>query len=149
MKQQITHHQHSKVTMVAAVDSGGASAGAGYVAALCPPATVSIQQVKIPVGCSGIYTQCEVPESDGNGVHAAPPAAPICKKGSAFRGGCAGAMAQLCAQTPAQHKWRTQLSVTSNRAFPHSSESGRGCVMRFCSQGFLSRTNAQAHVAHK
>lgn len=60
------------------MNGGRVAPGARYVAALCPPATVSIQQVKIPVGGGGVYTQCEVPESDGNGVHGAPEAAPIC-----------------------------------------------------------------------
>lgn len=63
-----------------AMNGGRVAPGACYVAALCPPATVSIQQVKIPVGGGGVYTQCEVPESDSNGVHGAPQAAPICKK---------------------------------------------------------------------
>lgn len=75
---EATHHQHSKVIMVAAVYGGGVARGARYVAALCPPATVSIQQVKIPVGCGGVDTQREVPESDGDAVHGAPEAAPIC-----------------------------------------------------------------------
>lgn len=64
-----------------AMNSGRVAPGACYVAALCPPATVSIQQVKIPIGCGGVYTQCEVSESDSNGVHGAPEAAPICKEG--------------------------------------------------------------------
>lgn len=70
--------------MMGAMNSGRVAPGACYVAALCPPATVSIQQVKIPIGCGGVYTQCEVPESDGNGVHGAPEAAPICKKSNTF-----------------------------------------------------------------
>lgn len=67
--------------MMGAMNSGRVAPGACYVAALCPPATVSIQQVKIPIGCGGVYTQCEVSESDSNGVHGAPEAAPICKEG--------------------------------------------------------------------
>lgn len=63
-----------------AMNSGRVAPGARYVAALCPPAAVSIQQVKIPIGCGGVYTQCEVPESNSDGVHGAPEAAPICKK---------------------------------------------------------------------
>lgn len=54
---EATHHQHSKVTMVAAMDGGSVAPRARYVAALCPPATVSIQQVKIPVGCGGVDTR--------------------------------------------------------------------------------------------
>lgn len=65
---------------MAAVNSGRIAPGGGYVAALCPPATVSIEQVKIPVGCGGVYTQREVPESDGDGVHRAAAAAAIWKE---------------------------------------------------------------------
>lgn len=54
--------------------------GACYVAALCPPTTVSIKQVKIPVCRGGVYTQREVPESDSDWVHDAPEAAAICNK---------------------------------------------------------------------
>ncbi|CAG10158.1 unnamed protein product [Tetraodon nigroviridis] len=42
--------------------------GACYVAALCPPATVSIEQVKIPVGGRGVYTQRKVPESNASSI---------------------------------------------------------------------------------
>lgn len=80
-----THHQHSKVIMVGAMNGGGVAPGARYVAALCPPATVSIQQVKIPVGCGGVGTQREVPESDGDAVHGAPEAAPICNNSETFK----------------------------------------------------------------
>lgn len=62
------------------MNGGRVARGACYVAPLCPPATVPIEQVKIPIGCSWVYTQREVPESDGNGVHRAPEGAPICKK---------------------------------------------------------------------
>lgn len=68
--------------MMGAMNGGRVAPGGCYVAALCPPATVSIQQVKIPVGCGWVYTQCEVPESDSNGVHGAPEAAPICQRRS-------------------------------------------------------------------
>lgn len=54
--------------------------GACYVAALCPPTTVSIKQVKIPVCRGGVYTQREMPESNSNWVHDAPKAAAICNK---------------------------------------------------------------------
>lgn len=64
--------------MVGAMYSGGVPPGACYVAALCPPATVSIKQVKIPVRRGGVYTQREVPESNSDGVHDAPEAAAIC-----------------------------------------------------------------------
>ena len=70
-----THHQHSKVIMMAAVNGGRVSPRVGDVTALCPPAAVSIQQVKIPVGCGRVYTQREVPESDGHGAQCAPAAA--------------------------------------------------------------------------
>lgn len=73
--------------MMGAMNSGRVAPGACYVAALCPPATVSIQQVKIPIGCGGVYTQCEVPESNSNGVHGAPEAAPICKESNTFSKG--------------------------------------------------------------
>lgn len=60
----------------AAVNGGRISPGARYVAALCPPAAVAIQQIKVPVGCGGVDTQREVPQSDGHGgVHGAPEAA--------------------------------------------------------------------------
>lgn len=65
---------------MAAVNRSRIAPGGGYVAALCPPATVSIQQVKIPVGCGGVYTQREVPESDGNWMHGAAAAAAIWKE---------------------------------------------------------------------
>lgn len=71
--------------MVGAMNGGGVAPGACYVAALCPPATVSIQQVKIPIGCGGVYTQREVPESDSDGVHGAPEAAPICNNSKRFK----------------------------------------------------------------
>lgn len=63
-----------------AVNSGRIAPRGGYVAALCPPATVSIQQVKIPVGCGGVYTQRKVPESNGNRVQGAAAAAAIWKE---------------------------------------------------------------------
>lgn len=64
--------------MVRAVDGGRVVRGARYVAAFRAPAAVSIQQVKIPVCRGGVYTQREVPESDGNRLHGAPGATPIC-----------------------------------------------------------------------
>lgn len=52
--------------MVGAMYSSRVAPGACYVAALCPPATVSIKQVKIPVSRGGVYTQREVPESNSD-----------------------------------------------------------------------------------
>lgn len=69
------------------MNGGRVAPGACYVAALCPPATVSIQQVKIPIGCGGVYTQREVPQSNSNRVHGAPEAAPICKESNTFSKG--------------------------------------------------------------
>lgn len=66
--------------MVGAMYSSRVAPGACYVAALCPPATVSIEQVKIPVCRGGVYTQREVPESNSDRVHDAPEAAAICNK---------------------------------------------------------------------
>jgi len=63
--------------VVRAVDGGRVVRGAGYLTAFRAPATVSIKQVKIPVCCGGVYTQREVPESDGNRLHGAPGATPI------------------------------------------------------------------------
>lgn len=63
--------------MVRAMDGGRVVRGARYLAAFRPPAAVSIQQVKIPICCGGVYTQREVPESDGNRLHGAPGATPI------------------------------------------------------------------------
>ncbi len=73
-----SYHEHGEVVVVRAVDGGRVVRGARYVAAFRAPAAVSIQQVKIPVCRGGVYTQREVPESDGNRLHGAPGATPIC-----------------------------------------------------------------------
>ncbi len=69
----------ARLVVVRAVDGGRVVRGARYVAAFQRASrAVSIQQVKIPVCRGGVYTQREVPESDGNRLHGAPGATPIC-----------------------------------------------------------------------
>lgn len=63
---------------MSAVNGGRVAHRARYVAPLCSPAAVSIEQVKVPVSSGGVYTQSQVPESDGDGLHGAPRAAAIC-----------------------------------------------------------------------
>lgn len=85
-----------------AVDGGRVAPGLGYVAALCPPAAASIQQLEVPVGRGGVYTRSPVPERDGDGGD--PEAAAIWEqKQQETVGG-------MCAHTPAA---RTRTPQTS------------------------------------
>lgn len=86
-----------------AADGGGVAPGLGYVAALCPPAAASIQQVKVPVGRGGVYTRSPVPEHDGDG--GGPEAAAIWEQKQQETVG------SMCAQTPAARTRMPQTSV--------------------------------------
>lgn len=75
-----TYHQHCKVTEVCTLNGGNIACRTNYVAPFSPPASMSIQKVKIPEGCNGVYTPCKVPQSYSKRAGEVSKAAPICKR---------------------------------------------------------------------